>query len=169
MLSDEELSYAFDAVRLRHDLAGLVRRRYGDDPLSPGTTATSTRSWWRGCPSPATFAQEIARTATSLLALCGLSSMIPGSTGPEMAAVAAPVFLGAGARDITGPPHDIPRAFCGSNDITLFVLRDAGHNHNVAPNRHQLWNRLASWMTALSSPQVRRRPCRATWGRLAPG
>ena len=68
--------------------------------------------------------QEIASTATSLLALCGLASMIPGSTGPEMAAVAAPVFLGAGARDITGPPHDIPRAFCGSNDITLFVLRD---------------------------------------------
>jgi hypothetical protein len=83
--------------------------------------------------------------------------MIPGSTGPEMASVAVPVFLGAGARDITGPPHEIPRAFTGSGDVTLFVLPDAGHNHNVAPNRHRLWDRLASWMAALPSAEGRDR------------
>jgi len=25
------------------------------------------------------------------------------------------------------------------------VLDDAGHNHNVAPTREALWNRLLSW------------------------
>jgi hypothetical protein len=27
----------------------------------------------------------------------------------------------------------------------LFVLAGTGHNHNVAPDREVLWDRLASW------------------------
>ena len=30
-------------------------------------------------------------------------------------------------------------------DITLYVLPGAGHNHNIAPNRTDLWGRLATW------------------------
>jgi alpha-beta hydrolase superfamily lysophospholipase len=148
VLSEEELTYVFDPVRLRRDTAALVRKRYGDDPLPAGTTATSALLL-AGMPVADHVREAIDRSATSLLALCGLTAMIPGSTGPEMAAVAVPVFVGVGARDITGPPHDIPAAFTGSGDVTLFVLAGAGHNHNVAPNRHQLWNRLAAWMAAL--------------------
>ena len=39
----------------------------------------------------------------------------------------------------------IAAAFRGSPDVTVFVLPGAGHNHNVAPNRTVLWNRIAWW------------------------
>jgi hypothetical protein len=47
--------------------------------------------------------------------------MIPGASAPELAAT----------------------------DITLFVLADAGHAHNVAPTRAVLWDRIASWIDAI--------------------
>ena len=85
------------------------------------------------------------RSKRCLLAVVGLTSMIPGSVGPEMAAVDVPIFLGLGDRDIAGEPHGIPAFFTGSHDISLFVLPGTGHNHNVAPAREQLWDRLATW------------------------
>jgi alpha-beta hydrolase superfamily lysophospholipase len=148
VLTGEELSYAGDPARLRRDMVTLGHQRYGDDPLPPGGTATSDLLL-AGMPVSGRVREELDRSSTGLLALCGLTSMIPGSTAPEMAAVAVPVFLGLGARDIAGPPHDVPRAFSGSRDVTLFVLAGAGHNHNVAPNRIQLWDRVASWLTSL--------------------
>jgi hypothetical protein len=56
-----------------------------------------------------------------------------------------PVFLGVGTGDITGDPFAIPASFPGSRDVTLFVLDGSGHNHNAAPTRERLWDRLASW------------------------
>jgi hypothetical protein len=72
--------------------------------------------------------------------------MIPGSVGPEMAAIDVPIFLGLGEHDIAGDPHGIPTFFTGSNDISLFVVEGTGHNHNVSPARAQLWDRLATWV-----------------------
>jgi hypothetical protein len=77
--------------------------------------------------------------------------MIPGSHERELAAIDVPVFCGVGDGDITGPPHEIPAHLGGSDDVTLFVLREAGHNSNVAPTRARLWNRLATWIAALDS------------------
>ena len=83
---------------------------------------------------------------SSLLGVVGLTSMIPGSVAREMAAVDVPVFLGLGDHDIAGDPHGIPACFVGSRDVTLFVLAGSGHNHNVAPDREVLWDRLAAWV-----------------------
>jgi hypothetical protein len=96
-----------------------------------------------------------AATSSSLLALVGLSSMIPGSIDHLLAAVDVPVFVGVGSADIGGPPHEIPAAFAGSPDVTLYVLADAGHNHNVAPNRGDLWDRMIAWMRQLAEPTER--------------
>ncbi len=153
-LTDEELAYSSDPTGLRRDLAALARRRYGDDPLPGGTTATSPLLL-AGMPVGGHVLDALACSSANLLGLCGLAAMIPGGTAPEMAAVAVPVFIGTGERDITGPPHDIPSAFVGSNDVTLFILSGAGHNHNAAPNRRQLWDRLASWMAGLFSAAMR--------------
>jgi hypothetical protein len=30
--------------------------------------------------------------------------------------------------------------------VTLYVLPESGHNHNVAPTRQLLWDRVASWI-----------------------
>jgi alpha-beta hydrolase superfamily lysophospholipase len=94
---------------------------------------------------PESALEALGSVKSNLLAVVGLTSMIPGSVGPEMAAIDVPVFLGLGERDIAGDPHGIPAFFTGSRDITLFVLAGTGHNHNVSPAREVLWDRLAAW------------------------
>ena len=37
----------------------------------------------------------------------------------------------------------------------LFVLPGTGHNHNVAPTREQLWDRLGRWAHGVGSVQLR--------------
>jgi pimeloyl-ACP methyl ester carboxylesterase len=90
-----------------------------------------------------------------LLALVGLSSMIPGASAPVLAQIDVPVIVAHGSRDIAGSLHAVPGIFPGSNDITLFALDDAGHNHNVAPTREQLWDRLGRWARGVSSVELR--------------
>jgi pimeloyl-ACP methyl ester carboxylesterase len=94
-------------------------------------------------------------TGSSLLALVGLSSMIPGSIDRQLATIDVPVFIGVGSADIGGPPHAIPASFPASPDVTLYVLANAGHNHNVAPNRGDLWDRMIAWMQQLSDASDR--------------
>ena len=147
VLSDDILRYADDPEAFRRDLPALAKKQYGDNPLPAGTTATS-ELLLAGMDVPPAVLDAITASSTTLLALCGLSSMVPGSTAPEMAAIDVPVFLGLGGRDIAGPPHDLPAAFSSSPDVTLFVLAGAGHNHNVAPNRTELWDRIDGWIGA---------------------
>ena len=105
-----------------------------------------------GVPVPEAARAGITRTGGALLAVVGLTSMIPGASGPELAAVDVPLFLGVGDRDITGEARRIPGQFPSARDITLFVLDDSGHNHNVAPTRQVLWERLHRWARSLPSP-----------------
>jgi pimeloyl-ACP methyl ester carboxylesterase len=147
-LDERELSYAGRPDALERDIVEQAEAHYKGDPLPLGTTATSPLLL-AGMTVPPPVLTAIGETATSLLALCGLTSMIPGGTAPDMAAVTVPVFVGAGERDITGPQHDIPAAFTAATDVTLFVLAGAGHNHNVAPNRRLLWDRVTAWAEGL--------------------
>ena len=39
--------------------------------------------------------------------------------------------------------------FTASHDITLYVLEESGHNHNVSPNRERLWARMVGWARSL--------------------
>ena len=98
---------------------------------------------WDGRPAGRTAA--LGSVKSRLLAVVGLVSMIPGSIDSEMATVDVPVFLGVGDHDIVGDPHAVPACFPACRDFTLFVLPGTGHNHNVAPDREVLWERLAGW------------------------
>jgi len=122
----------------------LTRERFGR-PLPRGSTATSD-FLLGGMDVPSDALDALGSVKSCLLAVVGLVSMIPGSTAAEMAAVDVPVFLGLGEHDIAGDPHGIPAFFTGTNDVTLFVLPGTGHNHNVAPAREVLWDRLATWI-----------------------
>jgi pimeloyl-ACP methyl ester carboxylesterase len=153
-LSSDELQFAGDPDGFAREIVRLARARWNDDPLPPGTTATSPMLL-AGMDVPETVLAAAAATSSSLLALVGLSSMVPGSIARELATIDVPVFVGVGRNDIGGPPHEIPAAFPGSTDVTLFVLPDAGHNHNVAPNRHELWDRMVAWTQQLPEPVER--------------
>jgi pimeloyl-ACP methyl ester carboxylesterase len=67
----------------------------------------------------------------------------------ELKAIDRPVFVGVGEYDITGPAQSIPRGFPSSRDITVFVLADSGHNHNVADGRAIMWRRIAHWIEGM--------------------
>jgi pimeloyl-ACP methyl ester carboxylesterase len=148
-LSEDELRYADDAERFHADLPELVQTRWGE-PLPVGTTATSPMLL-AGMPVPDDVLAAMAQTTSTLLAPVGLTSMMPGSSTIELQSIDVPVFLGVGSNDITGEPRRIPAAFTKASDITLFVLADAGHNHNVAPNRELLWDRIVAWVMSVTA------------------
>jgi alpha-beta hydrolase superfamily lysophospholipase len=148
-LNDDERSYAGDPDGVRRDLALLVRARFGD-PLPMMARGSSRLLVAAPMPEPVHSALVAART--NLLALAGLSSMIPGSATPELGAVDVPVFLGLGSLDLTDDIHGVPAQFPASSDVSLFVLEGSGHNHNVAANREQLWDRLARWARSIPLP-----------------
>lgn len=87
----------------------------------------------------------LAEARDHLLALPALRAMLPGNVAAECAALTVPVFVGVGARDMTGPPEHIPAAFARSAAVELCVLPDTGHSHFLFPSRHALFDRLAAW------------------------
>jgi pimeloyl-ACP methyl ester carboxylesterase len=95
--------------------------------------------------------QALVDVRAPLLAVVGNATLIPGSARQASAAVGVPVFLGVGENDIATNHRLIPGEFPASRDITLFVLEGAGHNQNVEPGRHELWERVTSWADQLAS------------------
>jgi hypothetical protein len=147
-ITGAERAYSDDPERLRADLHALAAARF-DDPLPPGTTADS--DYLIAVPIPNDVRASIARSSDRLLGLVGLACLIPGGSAPELGAVDVPVFLGIADHDIIADPSAAPTDFGGSSDVTLFVLRDSGHNHNVAPSRAALWDRIGTWARQVSA------------------
>jgi pimeloyl-ACP methyl ester carboxylesterase len=141
-LTEAERGWADDPEGLRREIARLVQERFGD-PLP--VMARGSSQLLVGAPMSEAVHDALVAARANLLALVGLSSMIPGSYGPQLAAIDVPVFLGLGSKDLTDAIHEIPAQFRSSSDVSLFVLDGSGHNHNVAPNRELLWDRLARW------------------------
>jgi len=147
-LTEREKALAHRPDAVRDEIASLVRERFGE-PLPMQRRGSS--EFLVGAPMPDAVRDALVACRTPLLALVGLSSMIPGTAAPALAQIDVPVFVAHGSRDIAGSIHAVAALFPASHDITLFVVDDAGHNHNVAPTRRQLWDRLGHWARALPS------------------
>ena len=100
---------------------------------------------------PRSVKAAFSRQRTQLLYTCGLTSMIPGSTDAEKAAVEVPLFLAYGDGDLTRNFTGAFARYAGATDATLFVLRDAAHCHNQAATRAILWDRMSRWVTSLAA------------------
>jgi len=145
-LGPAELACAGDPAAARAALPDLVRSRFASAlppfPARPG-------SIFAGGPEPEVAKAALRQARAPLLALLGMTSMIPGASAPELAAITVPVLLGIGERDITGEPRAVPAHFPAATDITLFVLAGAGHAHNIAARRAELWDRIVRWAGSL--------------------
>jgi hypothetical protein len=84
-----------------------------------------------------------------LLALVGMTAIVPGSVQPELNQINATIFAALGEHDIAGTTDVLVSQLPSCRDLTLFVLEGAGHRHNIAPNREQLWLRLMSWASSI--------------------
>ncbi len=60
--------------------------------------------------------------------------------------VTVPLFMAAGDRDMTGPPHLLPAAAVACPDLTLHVVSGSGHHVFVSPGAPRLYQRLADWL-----------------------
>jgi pimeloyl-ACP methyl ester carboxylesterase len=137
-----------DPDEFHRRVAELAAARFGT-PLPRSSNTSTSPFLLGGMEVPEAVLDALGQVKSNLIAVVGLTSMVSGSIAPEMAAVDVPVFLGIGERDITGPAHAIPAAFPSAPEVLLYVLPGAGHNHNVAPNRELLWDRLATWIRTL--------------------
>ena len=98
---------------------------------------------------PSAVKAAFAEQRTQLLYTCGLTSMIPGSTDAEKAAVDVPLLLAYGDGDLTRNFTGAFARYERASDATLFVLRDSAHCHNQATTRAVLWDRMDRWIRSV--------------------
>jgi pimeloyl-ACP methyl ester carboxylesterase len=126
-----------------------ARNRFNEDPfpvLQRGSSQLLIAN-----PLPADAHEALVAVRAPLLALPGHATLIPGNARRACAVIDVPVFLGVGENDIATSHRLIPNEFPASRDISLFILTGAGHNQNVEPGRHELWERIISWADQLAS------------------
>jgi pimeloyl-ACP methyl ester carboxylesterase len=147
VLNEDELRYAGRPERLSEDVKNLTRARFGD-PLpewSSGTGELETNAL------SAQVEMALAAASSRLLALVGMTAIVPGSVQPELDELRIPIFAALGEHDLGGTLDVLPGQLPACADLTLFLLEGAGHSHNVAVNRRLLWDRVARWASSVTS------------------
>jgi pimeloyl-ACP methyl ester carboxylesterase len=136
----------------RANIVSFVKSR-STDPYPDLNTRGQAREIYGGqADKQALDALRLARD--KVLAMMGFFAMLPGSTSDVCAQIDVPVFLGVGDKDMTGPSHDLPASFSGSNDVSLLVLPDTGHTHFIFPSCDQLYKRLADWAFSVTGARA---------------
>jgi len=138
VLTADEQAVAMRPARGPADFAQLAQARFGEpfpDIAPVGGESAASRA--------------LAAVAGRLAATAAMQSMLPGNVAREAASLTVPLFLSAGERDLTGPPHAIPAAFSGCNDLRLVVVPGAGHHPFVTEGAPRLYQSLADWINTI--------------------
>ena len=147
-IDDDERGYAGDYDELELALPRLVAARFGTALVAPvdgGTTASDFLNPGVG-PEPR---QLLGVASGMMLALGGLTSMVPGASDAVLAAIEVPAFLGVGEMDIVDGYRSLADKLVNAPSVTGFVLQGAGHNHVITDRRVELWDAVGDWITAL--------------------
>jgi hypothetical protein len=78
-------------------------------------------------------------------------SLLPGNINTHIKQITVPVFLGGADHEPWHRAAEMVPAFQSSTDISFFTLTGAAHNHNVAPTRKLLWQRLLGWAALITA------------------
>lgn len=138
VLTEEERAVAASGQASTADFSRLARARFAEAFPMIGPA--------RG-DSPA--ARALASVAGALAATSAMQSMLPGNVATEAASLTTKLFLAAGDRDLTGPPHAIPAAFLSCNDLRLVVVPGTGHHPFVTAGAPRLYACLAEWIDSV--------------------
>jgi pimeloyl-ACP methyl ester carboxylesterase len=86
---------------------------------------------------------------------CGVDMLTPGVVAGQAAAIAVPVFIAQGERDVAPHPHDEPAAYSSSDHVTVVRIPAMAHMHNFASTRERMWRAIHAWGQSLRSGAVR--------------
>ena len=147
VLTEEELRYAGNPKQFAEALGALTKARFGD-PLPEWSNSSAGSS--NRTPSPRKSMLPFDAASSRLLALVGMTAIMPGSVQPELDELRVPIFAALGEHDLGGTLDVLPSQLPACRDLTLFLLEGAGHSHNVAVNRRLLWDRVARWAASVT-------------------
>jgi Alpha/beta hydrolase family len=143
----------WDSTVLRESLVDLARQQFE----GPARRDRARPGLFHAEDVPAPVLAAFRAQLTGSLPSCALASILPGFSDEERAAVTVPLFLGFGSYDLGQNAHEAVTRFRSCTDLTLFILRGAGHCHNQAGNRHELWDRMKDWARSIPMPPDRDR------------
>lgn len=123
----------------RSRIVEFARARFGAEPYLPAPVHD------KDTPSGRALRQVMNR----VLANVGMHAMLPGNVAKELGELDVPIFLSIGDRDMTGPPHQLPRDYVNCPDLTLYVVPTSGHHVFVAAGADRLFRRFAGWVKGL--------------------
>jgi pimeloyl-ACP methyl ester carboxylesterase len=142
VLTEEELRYAGNPKQFTEVIGALTKARFGN-PLPEWSNSSAEEL------EPNAVAAQVdvalGPASSRLLALVGMTAIMPGSVQPELDELRVPIFAALGEHDLGGTLDVLPSQLPACRDLTLFLLEGAGHSHNVAVNRRLLWDRVARW------------------------
>ncbi len=141
------LKDATDPVAVRPQIAEIARGMFRTPyPVIHSSNGSGNNTELFGSRKADPRGVAALKSATDcMLPIPATQSMVPGNVAPEAAGIEVPVFLGIGGRDMVGSTHQVPAAFKGSADVSLYVLPETGHSHFLFPTRTMLFDRLAAW------------------------
>lgn len=108
------------------------------------------QSWFHLPDVPAAVVEHDRATTLSVVPRSFGAGAVPGIAADEAGRIAVPVFLGYGEVDVSPDPDAEADFYRRSPDVTTMVLPSSAHCHNMAATRHQLWERLLSWIAQLA-------------------
>jgi alpha-beta hydrolase superfamily lysophospholipase len=117
------------------------------DDVDPEIIAADLAHFNRGIHHPENQRGYTAPPWTSLTtpAAVAQTCLTPGIIASEAAAVACPVLVAMGERDVIGDPKGEPRAYLSATSVDLFICPRMGHMHNFAGTRELFWRRIETW------------------------
>lgn len=151
MLSAEELRIAAAGSVSADTLERLARQRFAG-MTEPADKQRAQEPFPFTLPDtdPAGLA-ALAATATNLLPLPAILSLLPGNVVEYIRQITVPVFLGGGDHEPWHQAGELVPIFEACDDISFYTLVDAAHNHNVAGTRELLWQRLLGWAALVTA------------------
>ena len=124
-----------DLAVLRANLPAIAAEQFGAPYLPPLPDGRDTLA-----------ALAMRAVHDHVVSAVAMQAMAPGNVAAELALVTVPIFMAAGDRDMTGPPHRLPAAAIACPDVALHVVADSGHHVFVVANAGRLYRRLVDWL-----------------------
>jgi hypothetical protein len=117
------------------------------DDVDPEIVATDLAHFNRGIHGPKNQEGFTAPPWSSLTTpgAVAIACLAPGAVATEAAAVASPVLVALGERDVLVDPRGELRAYLSSPSVDFFVCPRMGHMHNFAGTRELFWQRIEIW------------------------